>query len=100
MTPTFVEKIAQDRPHAGAVVQKVRGRMDESLASILILNTFAHTMGAKASAQALNVFNRNGNASSRAPYARNLVFLGNHSKNGRSNLLARVLPIQHMPSCG
>ena len=46
MTPTFVERLAQDRPRAGAVVQRVRKRMDESLASILILNTFAHTMGA------------------------------------------------------
>ena len=57
MTPTFVERLAQDRPRAGAVVQKVRKRMDESLASILILNTFAHTMGAAGvGAQALNVF--------------------------------------------
>ena len=57
MTPTFVERLAQDRPHAGTVVQKVRKRMDESLASILILNTFAHTMGAAGvGAQALNVF--------------------------------------------
>lgn len=57
MTPTFVERLAQDRPRAGAIVQSVRKRMDESLASILILNTFAHTMGAAGvGAQALTVF--------------------------------------------
>ena len=57
MTPPFVERMAQDRPRAGAIVQHIRKRMDESLASILILNTFAHTMGAAGvGAQALSVF--------------------------------------------
>lgn len=57
MTPPFVERMAQDRPRAGAIVQQIRKRMDESLASILILNTFAHTMGAAGvGAQALSVF--------------------------------------------
>ncbi|HBQ02526.1 MAG TPA: transporter, partial [Halieaceae bacterium] len=55
MTPPFVERMAQDRPRAGAIVQQIRKRMDESLASILILNTFAHTMGAAGvGAQALS----------------------------------------------
>lgn len=57
LTPTFVEKLSSERPKAGAVAQQVRKRMDESLSSILILNTFAHTMGAAGvGAQALKVF--------------------------------------------
>ena len=41
----------------GAVVARVRERLDESLSAILILNTFAHTMGAAgAGAQSAIVF--------------------------------------------
>ena len=46
LTPSYVEQITRERPEAGAVIRKVRVKMDESLAAILILNTFAHTMGA------------------------------------------------------
>ena len=57
LTPSYVEQIARQRPEAGAVIRKVRVKMDESLAAILILNTFAHTMGAAGvGAQALKVF--------------------------------------------
>ena len=57
LTPSYVEQITRQRPEAGAVIRKVRVKMDESLAAILILNTFAHTMGAAGvGAQALKVF--------------------------------------------
>ncbi len=57
ITPSYVEQITRQRPEAGAVIRKVRVKMDESLAAILILNTFAHTMGAAGvGAQALKVF--------------------------------------------
>jgi CBS domain containing-hemolysin-like protein len=56
-TPSFVEIMQSERPRAGAVVNRVRERLDQSLAAILILNTFAHTMGAfGVGAQALEVF--------------------------------------------
>ena len=56
-TPSFVETLQSEKPHAGAVVNRVRGRLDQSLAAILILNTFAHTMGAfGVGAQALKLF--------------------------------------------
>ena len=57
LTPSYVEQITRQRPAAGAVMRKVRVKMDESLAAILILNTFAHTMGAAGvGAQALKIF--------------------------------------------
>jgi CBS domain containing-hemolysin-like protein len=57
VTPTFVEQIQARRPIAGARLQQVREKLDASLASILILNTFAHTMGATGvGSQALQVF--------------------------------------------
>lgn len=56
-TPSFVEKIVNLRPRSGKVVAAVRDNIDESLSSILILNTFAHTMGAAGvGSQALQVF--------------------------------------------
>ena len=57
VTPAYLEHLLQTRPRSGAIIQKVKSRMDESLAGILILNTFAHTMGAAGvGAQALQVF--------------------------------------------
>mgnify|MGYP000277105762 CR=1 FL=1 len=57
ITPSFVEQIQTKKPRAGAVIAKVKKRLDESLSSILILNTFAHTMGAAGvGAQAIRVF--------------------------------------------
>lgn len=57
ITPSYQEKLATERPRAGRIVAGVKGRLDESLSSILILNTFAHTMGAAGvGAQALQVF--------------------------------------------
>ena len=46
MTPSYVENLKSEKPRAGAVVTQVKQRLDESISSILILNTFAHTMGA------------------------------------------------------
>lgn len=56
-SPSYVETLKSERPRAGKVVDDVKQRLDESLASILILNTFAHTMGAfGVGTQALIVF--------------------------------------------
>ena len=57
ITPSFVESTMQSRPKAGKHLTRVRERLDESLSSILILNTFAHTMGAAGvGSQALKIF--------------------------------------------
>jgi CBS domain containing-hemolysin-like protein len=57
ITPSYLEQIVNERPRAGKVVSRVKERLDESLSSILILNTFAHTMGAAGvGSQALLVF--------------------------------------------
>ena len=45
-TPSFVEQVSIKHPKSGVVLAKSKERLDESLSSILILNTFAHTMGA------------------------------------------------------
>jgi len=55
--PSFLENLSIERPAAAQRILEVKGRIDESLSSILILNTFAHTMGAAGvGAQALVVF--------------------------------------------
>lgn len=57
VTPSYVAQKASETPKSGAVLTKVKKRLDESLSSILILNTFAHTMGAAGvGAQAIRVF--------------------------------------------
>lgn len=57
ITPSYAENLAGMRPRAGRLVNRVRNRLDESLAAILILNTFAHTMGAfGVGSQALQIF--------------------------------------------
>ena len=57
LTPSHIEKTQLERPHAGIRLNMVKERLDESLSSILILNTFAHTMGAAGvGSQALQVF--------------------------------------------
>lgn len=59
ITPSYVEQAQSERPKVGAQLAKVRDRLDESLSSILILNTFAHTMGAAGvGSQALQVFGK------------------------------------------
>lgn len=57
ITPSYLEQLASERPRSGQVIARIKGRLDESLSSILILNTFAHTMGAAGvGSQALQVF--------------------------------------------
>lgn len=57
ITPSFAEQTLADRPRQGAKLAQVRDKLDESLSSILILNTFAHTMGAAGvGSQALQIF--------------------------------------------
>lgn len=57
ITPTYIEQTTKARPKAGKILKKVKSKLDESLSSILILNTFAHTMGAAGvGSQALQVF--------------------------------------------
>ncbi|MEH6580824.1 MAG: hemolysin family protein [Halioglobus sp.] len=57
ITPGFVETQLTKYPRRGQVLKEVKGNLDESISSILILNTFAHTMGAAGvGAQAVHVF--------------------------------------------
>lgn len=57
LTPSHIEKLQSERPRIGAQLAHVKADLDESLSSILILNTFAHTMGAAGvGSQALQVF--------------------------------------------
>ena len=57
ITPSYVEQLSGKRPRKGRILANVRERLDESLSSILILNTFAHTMGAAGvGSQAVRVF--------------------------------------------
>ena len=57
ITPSYVEKILFNRPRAGKLLTAVKERLDESLSSILILNTFAHTMGAAGvGSQAIRIY--------------------------------------------
>ncbi|BCE01060.1 CNNM domain-containing protein [Marinicellulosiphila megalodicopiae] len=46
ITPSYVEQVSSSKPLSGKILSKVKDKLDESLSSILILNTFAHTMGA------------------------------------------------------
>jgi CBS domain containing-hemolysin-like protein len=57
ITPSHVEAVSADKPGAGATLTRVRESLDKSLSAILILNTFAHTIGAAGvGSQALQVF--------------------------------------------
>ncbi|MGS2717229.1 CNNM domain-containing protein [Eionea flava] len=57
ITPSYLEKIQKERPNAAVRLVNVKENLDKSLSSILILNTFAHTMGAAGvGSQALQVF--------------------------------------------
>ncbi|MFT4825863.1 MAG: CBS domain containing-hemolysin-like protein [Halioglobus sp.] len=55
--PSYLESLIVEQPKAGKRVKRVKDQIDESLSSILILNTFAHTMGAAGvGSQAMKVF--------------------------------------------
>ncbi len=57
INPSFVAQMAATKPRAGARINHMRDHLDESLSSILILNTFAHTMGAAGvGSQAVQIF--------------------------------------------
>lgn len=57
ITPSYVGQINNQNPKGGKQLASVKQHIDQSLSSILILNTFAHTMGAAGvGAQALTVF--------------------------------------------
>jgi CBS domain containing-hemolysin-like protein len=57
ITPSYIEKTATSRPRAGKLLNSTKEHLDESLSSILILNTLAHTMGAAGvGSQAIQVF--------------------------------------------
>lgn len=57
VTPTFVAQKLAANARGAKVLQGVKDRLDQSISSILILNTFAHTMGAAGvGAQAIRVF--------------------------------------------
>ncbi|TNE89055.1 MAG: DUF21 domain-containing protein, partial [Gammaproteobacteria bacterium] len=45
-TPAYVEQLQASNSRSGKVLARIREQLDESISAILILNTFAHTMGA------------------------------------------------------
>ncbi len=57
VTPGFLEAQLLERPRRALVMKAVKNDLDHSISAILILNTFAHTMGAAGvGAQAVRVF--------------------------------------------
>lgn len=57
ITPSYVESVLHERPTRGKLLAHIKNHLDQSISSILILNTFAHTMGAAGvGAQATKVF--------------------------------------------
>ncbi|MGJ8694347.1 MAG: CNNM domain-containing protein [Thalassotalea sp.] len=57
ITPSFVLNAVKADPQSGKKLQQVKENIDQSISSILILNTFAHTMGAAGvGAQAIKIF--------------------------------------------
>ncbi|WP_432464292.1 DUF21 domain-containing protein [Agarivorans sp. QJM3NY_33] len=57
ITPSYVATLHKQDPVKGQALTKVKDNLEHSIACILILNTFAHTMGAAGvGSQALQVF--------------------------------------------
>ncbi len=57
LTPSYTEQVRLEQPRRGKALTRVTEKLDESLSAILILNTFAHTMGAAGvGSQAMQVF--------------------------------------------
>lgn len=46
ITPTYIAQLQKKRPRDAKMLSNVKSKLDQSISSILILNTFAHTMGA------------------------------------------------------
>jgi len=57
VSPSYVAQKLKDKAAGAQMLAKVKQNLDQSISSILILNTFAHTMGAAGvGAQAIRVF--------------------------------------------
>jgi CBS domain containing-hemolysin-like protein len=57
ITPIFIVQTKETNKRAGKVLENMKLKIDQSISSILILNTFAHTMGAAGvGAQAVRVY--------------------------------------------
>lgn len=57
VTPTYIAQIKDKKPRDANMLTKVKSQLDQSISSILILNTFAHTMGAAGvGAQAVRIY--------------------------------------------
>lgn len=57
ITPSYVESKSRHNSKAGRSLKKVKDNLDQSISAILILNTFAHTMGAAGvGSQAIQLF--------------------------------------------
>ena len=44
ITPSYVEQVSTTSTRSGEILAASKEKLDQSLSSILILNTFAHTM--------------------------------------------------------
>ena len=57
ISPVYTQQMNEQRPRVGKKIAEVRTNLDESISSILILNTFAHTVGAVGvGSQAIKLF--------------------------------------------
>jgi len=57
VTPSYVEQLQKKKARGAKTLHVVKHNLDKSISSILILNTFAHTMGAAGvGAQAIRIF--------------------------------------------
>ncbi|WP_371185818.1 CNNM domain-containing protein [Thalassotalea maritima] len=57
ITPSFIAQKESEQARGGKMLADIKENLDQSISSILILNTFAHTMGAAGvGAQAIRVF--------------------------------------------
>lgn len=59
---SYISVLEENNPKTGKLLKKMKTNIDKSISSILILNTFANTLGATAiGVQAQNVFNNDSN---------------------------------------
>jgi magnesium and cobalt exporter, CNNM family len=57
ITPSYIEQVNATSSRSGKILSATKNKLDQSLSSILILNTFAHTMGAAGvGSQAVRIF--------------------------------------------
>lgn len=57
VTPTYIAQLKDKAPRDAKILAKIKSQLDQSISSILILNTFAHTMGAAGvGAQAVRIY--------------------------------------------